>query len=172
MKHCTHPSHCGDNPLSLSCFAKRKQNSDGHNSWCKSCYNEVQRQSRVRRAQIKGRVVTQTIGRPKHPVTRETRIIRNLRAIRQRCKVIGIPFSITLADLLPLPTHCSDLGIELNYFSSERSSNSASIDKIKPEVGYVKGNVRIVSSKANVMKQDATPEELVYIAKRWLEQFS
>lgn len=38
--------------------------------------------------------------------------------------------------------------------------NSPSIDKVDPELGYIKGNIRVISFKANRMKQDNTKEQL------------
>jgi hypothetical protein len=38
--------------------------------------------------------------------------------------------------------------------------SSPSLDKIIPSRGYVKGNVMVVSSKANLMKSDASVTEL------------
>lgn len=67
-------------------------------------------------------------------------------------------FSITQDDLLPLPTHCPVLGIELDY-SGSRSSASASIDRTNSRLGYVPGNVVIMSMRANVLKSDGTQEE-------------
>lgn len=79
---------------------------------------------------------------------------------RQRAKQKGIEFSISIDDLQET-THCPLLGIELS-FSNTRSnkSNSPSIDRINPAIGYVPGNVWIVSARANQIKNDATIEEL------------
>jgi hypothetical protein len=39
------------------------------------------------------------------------------------------------------------------------------LDKIIPELGYVKGNVRIISTLANTMKSNATKDQLLTFAK-------
>jgi hypothetical protein len=44
-------------------------------------------------------------------------------------------------------------------------SCSPSLDRIVPELGYVKGNVRVISDRANRIKRDATLEELRAIVK-------
>jgi hypothetical protein len=48
-----------------------------------------------------------------------------------------------------------------------QSDGSPSLDRIDPKKGYVKGNVAVISYKANRIKQDATPEELEAVAS-WL----
>jgi hypothetical protein len=93
----------------------------------------------------------------KHPVR------ARLMKARARAKERGLPFDIEEADLLPAPTHCPILGIELKYTPGARSGNSASIDRIEPDKGYVKGNVLIVSDRANRAKNDLTLDELQQI---------
>ena len=87
-----------------------------------------------------------------------------LYGIKSRCKYANIPFDITSEDI-EKPTHCPVFGYELNYCQSKGSGgnnppNTASIDRIIPELGYVKGNVMVISWRANEIKKDATFEEL------------
>lgn len=87
-----------------------------------------------------------------------------LHGAKSRAKKAGFPFSITREDV-PLPTHCPVLGIEIQYGGGKGfNPSSPSIDKIIPALGYVPGNVRVISYRANELKKDATPEELMKVA--------
>ena len=74
----------------------------------------------------------------------------------------NIPFTIKL-DEIERPEFCPVFGTKLNYgWSGEgrRDRNKASIDKIIPELGYVKGNVAVISWRANMLKGNMTIDEL------------
>lgn len=87
---------------------------------------------------------------------------------KTRANKIGVPFDITHKDI-EWPTHCPILGIELKRGSSyEERGTSPSLDKINPDLGYVKGNVRVISNKANRMKQNSSREELEMFARNIL----
>lgn len=60
-------------------------------------------------------------------------------------------------------THCPILGLELDYFAENRQENSPSFDRINPALGYVPGNVQIISWRANRIKNNATADELLKI---------
>ena len=90
-------------------------------------------------------------------------LYRAKRGAKQR----GLEFSIVAEDLLPLPSHCPVLGIELDYVGAIGRDpralnryNRASIDRKDSTKGYVSGNVLVVSWRANTLKSDATPDEL------------
>lgn len=70
----------------------------------------------------------------------------------------GWEWTISFGDL-EWPTHCPIFGIELDYFAESRQENSPSFDRIDSSLGYVKGNVRIMSWRANRIKNDGSAEE-------------
>lgn len=91
-----------------------------------------------------------------------TKLARTLSSTKSVCEKEGIPYNITPNDLAPYPLTCPVLGITINWTNEGKGSpnDSPSIDRMVPELGYVKGNVRIISQKANRMKSNASLEEL------------
>lgn len=79
---------------------------------------------------------------------------------RARAKRQGVPCTIQVGDIV-VPSSCPVLGIPL-YPSTTGAPgpNSPSLDKIRPEEGYVAGNVRVISHRANLLKNSATLVEL------------
>lgn len=82
-----------------------------------------------------------------------------LNNIKLRAKKKGLSFDITLDDLT-FPDICPVLGIPMIARSGAFSDNSPSIDRIVPEKGYVKGNVQIISYRANRIKCHASLSDL------------
>ena len=82
-----------------------------------------------------------------------------------RAKKQGIPFDLTVEDIT-IPEFCPILGIKLESGRGKgllRSDTIPSLDKIRPELGYVRGNVWVISWRANRLKSDASAEELELI---------
>jgi hypothetical protein len=86
-----------------------------------------------------------------------------IKRAKSRAKIKGIPFTLTAADIPPLPKKCPIIGIPLSYRDDGEAGatpNSPSLDRIIPELGYVPGNVRWVSYRGNLLKNNASIEEL------------
>lgn len=90
-----------------------------------------------------------------------------LNTMRTRAKQKGIPFDLSVEDI-EWNTVCPVFGIPI-YHRKKQANNATSLDRLIPEKGYVKGNVIVISTKANRMKQNATVKELRQIAD-WLEK--
>ncbi len=86
---------------------------------------------------------------------------------KRRSAEDGRPFNITPDDLV-VPEICPVFGCKLEFGVKQYSPVSPSVDCIRPELGYTKGNVAVISHRANTIKQNATPEELRQVAA-WLE---
>lgn len=100
------------------------------------------------------------------PVTVEEKwISRNKNGNKSKLRTeLSIEYYKTLiVDTCPL------LNIKLTYdnFIGNTPDNYATLDRIDPEKGYVEGNVQIVSFRANMLKSNATLEELQLIVKNW-----
>lgn len=83
---------------------------------------------------------------------------------RYRAKRDGIPFDLSAADF-EIPDVCPVLGIELQRGRGRATPQSPSLDRLRPELGYLPGNVVVVSNRVNVLKRDATLEEMEAMAE-------
>lgn len=82
-----------------------------------------------------------------------------LNQARYRAKKIGLEFDIELSEL-EVPERCPVFDIPLFYSPGKRTPNSYSLDRWDNTKGYVRGNVRIISWKANQYKGDLTIKEV------------
>ena len=69
---------------------------------------------------------------------------------KSRATIKNREFNIEVTDIV-VPKFCPVLGVPLT---------NPSIDRIDSSKGYVKGNIRIISTRANVLKNNATIWEL------------
>jgi hypothetical protein len=88
---------------------------------------------------------------------------RKLAWLRTAAKKKGLPFDLTLEDLV-VPTVCPVLGITLSTKKGQ-TFDAPSVDRIVPALGYVKGNIVITSMLANRLKNNASIDQLVKITK-------
>ena len=82
-----------------------------------------------------------------------------LHAARSRSKKFGIEYDIDADDIV-VPDTCPVLNIPLFIIGGRQTANSPSLDRIDNSKGYVKGNVKVISNRANLLKKDATLKEL------------
>lgn len=101
-------------------------------SWCKKCYADHHHRDHLERP---------------------ARYL--IHGAKNRAKRDGLPIDITESDIY-IPEFCPDLGLLLVPASEKVKPNSPTLDRIIPELGYTKGNVRVVSSASNRMKQETT----------------
>lgn len=71
-------------------------------------------------------------------------------------------------DDFDIPEFCPILGTKLGGVWQPRGSDPAfipSLDRIDSSIGYVPGNVRVISLLANMMKSKATKDQLLMFAE-------
>lgn len=91
---------------------------------------------------------------------------------RQNSKKSGKEFNITVEDII-IPEYCPYLKIKLSTnIIDNQSPNYYTIDRIDSNIGYVKGNIQILSLLANTMKNNATIEQLLEFSKNVITLYS
>lgn len=91
---------------------------------------------------------------------------RMLAHARARAKKKGLECTITVQDI-DIPLVCPVLGIVLEpgVGAGRHRDCSPSLDRIDLAKGYVSGNVRVISYRANFLKNNATIEEMESVLK-------
>jgi hypothetical protein len=94
-----------------------------------------------------------------------------LSAARIRAEKRGLDFNIDETDIV-IPEKCPLLEIEIKIADKVANANSPSLDRIDSSKGYVKGNVMVISYRANTIKSNATPSELLKLASNLIKYVS
>lgn len=88
---------------------------------------------------------------------------------KRRARELGLPFDLQVEDVV-IPQCCPILGMALMTADNGiATDNSPSLDRIVPALGYIKGNVIVVSQRANRIKNDANIDELEAIVNFYKE---
>lgn len=123
-------------------FYKNSQNRDGLSSWCNDCRVELARKNRRDR-------------RTNKP------FVFKAHNLKSSANSQGVPYDLTPEYLESIWTgRCAIFDSPITYEGQDGGRPTAEIDKIKPELGYVKGNVAWVCHRANRLKDNATVSEL------------
>jgi len=91
------------------------------------------------------------------------------KSAKYRAKRKEVPFDLTIDYILSiLPDTCPIFGVGFKYSGNGKcSDNSPSLDRIVPELGYIEGNVKIISMKANNIKNKYCSDDIYKVAE-WL----
>jgi hypothetical protein len=168
----------------LDQFGKRSREFDGHSAQCLSCNNSEKKrwpkdlekakasnkryynQHREELLEYSSRY--RTDHREVIIIKLREYFIRNpakslLSNAKQRAKRWDLPFSITVEDILaciPVDGICPIILEPFERGVGGVGPRSMTLDRIIPELGYVPGNIAIISHKANTMKQNCTDPEV------------
>ena len=158
-------------------FTKQEKSRGGYVHHCKQCRVAKQKAKRASDSEYAEKCRERCRAwRKNNPVAsyesnkswKERNPLKNhLFNVKGKAKANNIPFNITCDDIV-IPEYCPILGLKLEYNKNQTEDNSISIDRIIPELGYVKGNVQVISLLANKMKNSATPEQLHMFAN-WVK---
>lgn len=133
-------------PQNLFSYKVKDDPSQGVRDRCKSCSAQKAATERERRKE-----------NWKHKPT-----LSMLNNSKQRAKTAGLEHTLVVEDII-IPDYCPVLGIKLETGDRKNHYNAPSIDRIDNSKGYTKDNVMIVSTKLNLLKKDATIDELIKI---------
>jgi hypothetical protein len=97
-----------------------------------------------------------------------------IKCSKARAKKKNLPHDLDIKYLRSIATeYCPYQNVKLRWADDSIdenfgtcSANSPSIDRIDDKKGYVRGNVVIVSHRANAIKRDATEQELIELGLR------
>lgn len=87
-----------------------------------------------------------------------------VRRARVRARRKGLPCNISRQDIA-IPATCPVLGIPIFKAKGVTHPGSPSLDRINNDLGYVRGNVRVISYRANSLKSNATIAEMELVLK-------
>ena len=89
---------------------------------------------------------------------------------KARAKKYDVPFDLDKDYVRSILTQkCPIFGQEFVWFGQKLGPFSPSLDRNDPAKGYVRGNVTVISTRANAIKSDASPDEIAAVL-RWLRE--
>jgi hypothetical protein len=83
---------------------------------------------------------------------------------KQRARKAGLEHTLKYEDI-QIPNVCPVLGIPLHREGRETWLNAPSLDRVDNTLGYTPDNVVVISRRANILKKDATIDELIALAQ-------
>lgn len=96
----------------------------------------------------------------------------SLRNAKVRAKKIGVAFDLDVRYLMSIiPDSCPIFGTPFVFAGNGKiCAESASLDRLVPAKGYIRGNVVVISNLANTIKTNASANEVAKVAQWMYEQ--
>lgn len=93
-----------------------------------------------------------------------------VKSARRRTKGKGVPFNLTIDYVESILTDCCPIfNTEFKWIGNKKTlDTSPTLDRIVPALGYVIGNVVVISNKANSIKSAYTAADIFTVAS-WLQ---
>lgn len=95
-------------------------------------------------------------------------MLHQLQGRKSRTRIEGSgACELTIEDLAELcaPMVCSVTGVPLRWTDIDWDPWRPSVDRIDPDKGYLKGNVRLVCAMYNIARRRWSDEEVLYMAQ-------
>jgi len=131
-------------------YSKRKDGTpvgDGHRANCRTCENKRRKKT--------------------YDTKPITRMMMNTKA---RAHQRNIEFNLEYEDI-KITKVCPILEVPFEIGTKDSYAFSPTIDRIDPNKGYIKGNIKVISMLANKMKNNATKEQCQAFAKNIIKYY-
>lgn len=160
--------------LSIDDFGLDRRSTSGFRWLCKNCellhnnINQGKDKNYFRKLRIKvDPDYRNTINIAKRLNSAKHHELRLLNNARNRAINKNLEFNLTIDDII-IPKECPILETPFVMGKKGDYMYTPSIDRIDNSKGYIKGNIQIISMKANTMKNSASTEELQKFCKNIL----
>ena len=135
-------------------FYPSKQSKRGYGSYCKVCHYTKSNQSPNRKQNANTYYARRKAENPQLFMWKQAKH-------RAEWDYGGMEFSITVEDI-KIPDLCPYLGVPFNALDKKYGY---SLDRIDSTKGYTPDNIQVISRLANMMKNNASEQELISFAK-------
>lgn len=164
---------------SFSEYYKDSRRKNGMQPRCKKCHlNSGMKYQKTERGKGVHKKANIKYSPKQREIRRANKATTMIYAAKSRAKKRGVPCTITISDI-HIPAICPVFKVPFAHGEDGKNvadmlfrPMSPSLDCIIPELGYIPGNIQVISYLANVMKHNATPEQLVQFAQWVLTEFT
>lgn len=154
-------------------FYHHKSTKDGLTPQCKQCMSEYRATKRAHYKEymaMRRATDNEVIKETRRKSARSHPEWRMYVAAKRRATEKGLDFNIEPSDIV-IPERCPLLNVPFINGTKGNYEFTPSLDRIDPTKGYIKGNIWVITKKANSMKNSATKEELLTFVDNIIKYF-